>query len=137
MRLTAGLIIIPTISLVSQAAVITVTTTDNVSPLPGQTSLKQALANLHDGDTIKFNLSGTGPFYIQTPTDGYPLITNNDLTIDGYSQPGSALNTNPILAPNNAQLKIVLDSRNGGFTLIDFAKDQPIDDNGYGQTLRN
>src|SRR5205085_1948036 len=38
------------------------------------------------------------------------------------------------LAPNNAQIKIVLDSRNGGFTLMDFAVDQPTDDNGYGKT---
>src|SRR5256885_15353688 len=131
MRLAAGLIVLAS-PLFSQAAVITVTTTDNISPLPGQTSLKQALATLHDGDTIKFNLSGAGPFYIVTPTDGYALITNNDVTIDGYSQPGSAPNTNSILAPNNAQLKIVLDSRNGGFTLMDFARDQPTDDNGYG-----
>jgi len=55
----------------TQALIITVTTTDNVSPLPGQTSLKQAIAGLHDGDTIRFNIPGQGPFYIQTPTDGY------------------------------------------------------------------
>src|SRR2546428_9370838 len=113
----------------AQAAIITVTTTNNVAPLPGQTSLKQAIASLHDGDTIQFNIPGTGPFYIQTPTDGYPLITNNNVTIDGYSQPNAVPNANPILAANNAQLKIVLDSRNGGYKLMDFAKDQPTDDN--------
>ncbi|PYJ02775.1 MAG: hypothetical protein DME25_15250, partial [Verrucomicrobia bacterium] len=118
---------------VAPAAIITVNTTNNVSPLPGQTSLKQAIATLHDGDTIRFGITnqGPGPFYIQTPTDGYALITNNNVTIDGYSQPGASPNTNPILAPNNAQIKIVLDSRNGGFKLMDFAKDQPTDDNGY------
>src|SRR6266446_5063895 len=48
----------------TQALIITVTTTDNVSPLPGQTSLKQAIAGLHDGDTIRFNIPGQGPVYI-------------------------------------------------------------------------
>src|SRR5882762_3810107 len=98
----------------AHAAIITVTTTNNVSPLPGETSLKQAIAGLHDGDTIRFNIPGAGPHYIQTPTDGYALIMNNNVTIDGYSQTNSMPNTNHILAPNNAQLKIVLDSRNGG-----------------------
>src|SRR5437773_5646414 len=116
---------------VAHAAVITVTTTNNVSPPEGQTSLKQAIASLHDGDTIRFSIPGPGPFYIQTPTDGYALITNNNVIIDGYSQTNATPNTNPILAPNNAQIKIVLDSRNGGFTLMDFAKDQQTDDNGY------
>ena len=115
----------------AQAAIITVNTTNNVSPLPGQTSLKQAIASLHDGDTIRFAIPGPGPHYIATPTDGYALITNNNVTIDGYSQSNAVPNTNPILAPNNAQLKIVLDSRNGGFKLMDFAKDQPTDDNGF------
>src|SRR5437870_1021636 len=114
-----------------QGAILTVNTTNNVSPLPGQTSLKQAIASLHDGDTIRFAIPGPGPYYIATPTDGYALITNNNVTIDGYSQSNAVPNTNPILAPNNAQIKIVLDSRNGGFKLMDFAKDQPTDDNGY------
>ena len=91
---------------VAQAAIITVNTTNNVSPLPGQTSLKQAIASLHDGDTIRFAIPGPGPYYIATPTDGYALITNNNVTIDGYSQSNAVPNTNPILAPNNAQLKI-------------------------------
>src|SRR5262249_46014232 len=41
---------------------------------------------------------------------GYPLITAHGVTINGYTQPGSAPNTNTILGGNNAQLKIVLDS---------------------------
>jgi len=118
---------------VANAAIITVTTTNNLTP-GTNTSLAQAIANLQNGDTIRFNIPGPGPFYIATPANGYPLITNNNVTIDGYSQPGAMPNTNPILAPNNAQLKIVLDSRDGGFTLMDFAKDQPTDDNGFGTT---
>src|SRR5438270_5227089 len=98
-RLCMALFLI-VLSRIAHAAIITVTTTNNVSPLPGETSLKQAIAGLHDGDTIRFNIPGAGPYYIQTPTDGYALITNNNVTIDGYSQPGASPNTNTILAPN-------------------------------------
>src|SRR6266446_7751620 len=98
----------------TQAAVITVNTTNNINPLPlVETSLRQALTNLHDGDTIQFNIPGSGPFYISTPTNGYPFLTNNNVVIDGYSQPGSSPNTNSILQPNNARVQIVLDSRDG------------------------
>ena len=98
----------------TQAAVLTVNTTNNVNPLPlVETSLRQALTNLHDGDTIQFNIPGPGPFYISTPATGYPLITNNNVVIDGYSQAGSSPNTNSILQPNNARIQIVLDSRDG------------------------
>src|SRR5882724_7891988 len=91
----------------TQAAVLTVNTTNNVNPLPlVETSLWQALTNLHDGDTIQFNIPGPGPFYISTPANGYPLITNNSVVIDGYSQPGSSPNTNSILHPNNARIQI-------------------------------
>lgn len=104
----------------SQAAVITVTTTNNASPASTEVSLAQALANAADGDEIRFNIPGAGPHYIATPPTGYPTVTKNNLTIDGYSQPGSAPNTNPILAPNNAQIKVILDSRDGGRTVLDY-----------------
>src|ERR1051325_10381607 len=82
----------------THAAIITVNTTNNANPLPlVETSFRQALTNLHDGDTIQFNIPGPGPFYISTPQNGYPLITNHNVLIDGYSQPGSAPNTNSIL----------------------------------------
>src|ERR1051325_8336694 len=98
MKKSALLFIAATLSCaVMQAAVITVNTTNNVNPLPLETSLQQALAGLHDGDTIQFNIPGPGPFYISTPANGYPLITNHNVLIDGYSQPGSAPNTNSIL----------------------------------------
>jgi hypothetical protein len=94
------------------AAIITVTTTDNASgPGDGQISLYEAIEMAQEGDTVRFNISGAGPHVIQTPIGGYPLITVNDLTIDGYSQPGASPNTNPILGGNNAVIKIVLDSR--------------------------
>ncbi|MBI3417304.1 MAG: hypothetical protein HY043_18590, partial [Verrucomicrobia bacterium] len=101
--------------------IITVTTTNNVSPATQETSLLQALSKLADGDTIQFAIPGTGPYFIPTPTNGYPLITNNNITIDGYSQPGASPNTNSILAPNNARLQIVLDSRSGAGTSMDYA----------------
>jgi hypothetical protein len=113
-------------------AVITVDTTDNIAPATGKTSLKQALAALHSGDQVRFNLPGTGPFFIQTPPEGYAPITVNNVTIDGYSQPGAKANTAGILEPNNAQLMVVLDSRNGNFTSMNLWPDNGRA--GYGDT---
>jgi len=99
------------------AKTITVNTVNNTTPGPNETNLVQAINLLQDGDTIAFNIPGTGPFYLVAPPGGYPPITNiNNVTIDGYTQPGSSPNTNPILASNNANIKIVLDGRNGQFT---------------------
>lgn len=112
-------------------ATITVTTKDNANPAAGQTSLLQALTNVRDGDEIRFNIPGTGPHYIETPAEGYPLITANNVTINGYSQPGSSPNSNPILTTNSARIQIVLDSRNGGHTPMQFPLDAPNDDPGF------
>ena len=65
---------------------------------------------------INFNISGAGPHYIVVPYSEPGVtclqsIEASDLIIDGYSQPGSSPNTNPILAANNAAIKIVLDCR--------------------------
>jgi len=106
-------------------ATITVTTTNNESPGPGDISLVMALTNAQAGDTIAFNIPGEGPHYIETPFFGYPLITQDNLTIDGYTQPGSAPNTNSIHAPNSAVLKIVLDSRGGGRTKMNYNTGRP------------
>jgi hypothetical protein len=111
-----------------------VTTELNVNPPAGSLSLAQALSKVQNGDRIAFNIAGNGPHLLLTPPDGYPLITANNLTIDGYSQPGSVPNSNPILAANNAKISIVLDSRNGNVTLLDFAGDSPNDDTGYGDS---
>ena len=111
--LTAALAALPCLSI---ADIITVTTVDNYLPddvatNPG--SLLDALQIAADGDTIQFNIPGSGPHVIATPQDGYPLISNNDLTIDGYTQTGASPNTNPILGGNNAHIQIVLDSSAG------------------------
>jgi len=97
----------------ASAKIITVNTANNADFSPGQTNLTTAIHALADGDTINFNIPGAGPHYLLTPVDGYPLITNSSVTLDGYSQPGAVANSNPIHAANNAQIKIVLSSTNG------------------------
>ena len=112
-----ALLYLPAVSILAlcaplaQAGTITVTTTDNQSgPEDGKISLDEALRSAADDDVIRFNIPGAGPHFIATPLGGYPLITANHLTIEGYSQPGSSPNTNPILGGNNAKIQIVLDS---------------------------
>lgn len=107
--LLGGLLLCPPV----HAKIITVTTEDNVSPAQGTTNLIEAIGLLKDGDAIHFNIPGPGVHYIKTPVDGYPLITANNITIDGYTQPGAAANSNPLHATNNAQLLIALSSTNG------------------------
>ena len=117
-------------ALSGHAAVLSVTTTNN----PGAGSLFDAINSLQTGDVIEFNIPGAGPHYIATPAEGYPYITANNVTINGYSQPESTPNTNSILSSNNAQIKIVLDSRNGNTRVMNFTGDTPNDDTGYGDT---
>jgi hypothetical protein len=114
------------------AATITVTTTNNINPTASEVSLAQAFSQLQDGDTIAFNIPGPGPHYIETPAEGYALIRANDVHIDGYTQPGSKRNTNPILAANNAKIDIVLDSRNGGHTPMNAPVDPADTNTGFG-----
>jgi hypothetical protein len=104
--------------LCTQAKIIIVNTENNVSPGQGETNLVKAISLLEDGDTIQFNIPGSPGqvFYLQTPTGGYSIITNNNVTIDGYSQPGASPNTNAIHSPNNAKIRICLDSRNANGT---------------------
>src|SRR5262249_36042618 len=79
------------------AAIITVNSNNNTDFSAGVTNLVQAINLLQDGDTIRFNIPGPGPHYLITPDPvlgaggggGYPEITNNNVTIDGFSQPGS------------------------------------------------
>jgi hypothetical protein len=100
---------------VERIRTVTVTTTNNVvNAADGQTSFLEALQGLQDNDVIAFNIPGSGPHYIVTPQGGYPIITNHNVTIDGYTQPGSSMNSAASKAPNNAQIRIVLDSRTGG-----------------------
>ena len=81
----------------------------------GAGSLQAAIQALNDGDRIVFNiLPNAGEVhYIQVPPDGWPLITKNNITIDGFTQFGATSNTASIHAANNAVLKIVLTATNG------------------------
>jgi len=94
-------------------AVDRVVTTDTMST--GAGSLTAAINALNDGDRITFNIPpGLGEVHwVQVPPDGFPIITKNNITIDGYTQPGATPNTASIHAANNAALKIVLCATNG------------------------
>src|SRR3954468_22265646 len=107
--------------------VVTITTADNANTSTNLLSLAQAIRDLQDGDTIHFNIPGPAPHIIQTPPDGYEYIRANNVTIDAYTEPGSAPNTNPILAPNNANIAVVLDSRNGNYKLMNYEGYTPND----------
>jgi hypothetical protein len=114
----------------ANAAIITVNTTNNSDFSAGKTNLwlaiKMANTNGATANTINFDIPGTGPFYLKTPPlytpvdvapgGGYPIITNHNLTIDGYTQPGAMANTNTILGSNTAKLMIVIDSRFSQYT---------------------
>src|SRR6185369_15630706 len=117
-RILFGTLTFVTSILGAQGKTITVNTANNISPGAGQTNLVQAINLLANGDTIAFNIPGApgAVVYLQTPPGGYPIITNNNVTIDGYSQPGASPNTNPIHSANNAKIKICLDSRNANAT---------------------
>src|SRR5689334_232964 len=85
----------------SHAAIITVNSTDNTTTPPGgQTNLWLAISLLQNGDTINFNISGPGPHYLEPPNGGFPIISKHNVTIDGYSQPGSAPNSATFLSAN-------------------------------------
>ena len=74
----------------------------------GAGSLRQAIldANANPGpDTIAFNIPGGGVQTI-TPATALPQISDG-VTIDGYTQPGSSVNTDPIAT--NAVLFILID----------------------------
>jgi len=109
----AAFVLLTSLAVTAPAKIITVNIADNTDNSAGHTNLAKAISLLADGDTIQFSIPGAGVHYIQTPGGGYPLITANNVTIDGYSQPGAVPNSNPIHAANNAQIKIVLASTNG------------------------
>ena len=88
----------------ASAATFTVTSTADSGP----GSLRQAIldANANAGtDTIAFAIPGAGVHTI-SPVTALPNITQ-PVTIDGYTQPGSAVNTDPIA--HNAILLIELE----------------------------
>ncbi len=100
--------------LTAKAATVTVTVADDgVSNIGAVNTFYWALTNCSPGDTIAFAIPGAGPFFLQPPPNGFPLIfQKHRITIDGYTQPGAVANSNPITGSNNANIKIVIDGRN-------------------------
>jgi hypothetical protein len=80
----------------------------------GAGSLRQAIldANTMGGGTINFNIPGAGVHTI-SPLTALPTITES-VIIDGYTQPGSSMNTNPTTKGINAVIRIELSGVNSG-----------------------
>jgi hypothetical protein len=122
---------------VSHAATVTVTNADDgISNIGAPGTFYWAITNCSAGDTIAFNIPGAGPHYLKSPPLGFPLIhLKHHLLIDGYTQPGSARNTNAITGTNSAVIKIVIDASNGNtrnmrytaYSPTNIISDPPID----------
>ncbi|MCX6911850.1 MAG: hypothetical protein NT167_02130, partial [Verrucomicrobia bacterium] len=92
MKRTYSLMLVGVMALAPLArAVDRVVTTDAGT---GAGSLTAAINALLDGDRITFNIPPNAGevHYVQVPTNGFPLITKNDITIDGYTQNGASPN---------------------------------------------
>ena len=103
----------------------TVTNTNDT----GAGSLRQAItdANANPGaDTIAFNITGSGVHTIALAS-ALPAITG-PVTIDGYLQPGSSANTNPVGQGLNTVLQIEIDGTNGCTTATSACVDVQADD---------
>src|SRR5262245_56659985 len=109
MKATGLLLSALLVSVPATAATFTVTNTDDT----GTGSLRQAIldANANPGaDTIAFNIAGAGVHTI-TPLTTLSAATET-VTIDGYTQPGSSVNTDPIAT--NAVILVELDGSVAG-----------------------
>jgi len=98
---------LPTALLLSAAVAAANTYTVTSTNDSGAGSLRQAIldANANPGsDTIAFNIVGTGPHTIAPATPLDPIT--DAVTIDGYTQPGSSANTNPVGQGLNTVLQI-------------------------------
>ena len=104
-------LVLTALAAIGTADTYTVTSTGDSGP----GTLRQAIldANAHPGaDTIEFNIAGSGVHTI-SPASALPAITD-PVTIDGYSQPGSLVNTNPTSQGLNTVLRIEIDGTNAG-----------------------
>ncbi len=110
---------------VAEAATITVTGTGDTIAVDGSVTLREAITSANNNadvnadvvavgvygtDTIKFNIAGTGVRTI-APLAALPTITD-PVIIDGYTQPGSAANTQT--DGDDAVLLIELNGANAG-----------------------
>jgi hypothetical protein len=81
----------------------------------GPGSLRQAILDANangDGNYISFDIPGPGPHSI-APTSALPDV-NTATVIDGYTQPGSAVNTNGPGLPGNAVIMVELNGMAAG-----------------------
>ena len=106
------LLLLALIAAESHAATFTVTSTADTSGSScGATcTLRQALAaaaNNAGADTVAFNIPGAGPHRIVIAST---LPSANNVMVDGYTQPGAAVNTDPLAS--NAVLRIIIDAGN-------------------------
>jgi CSLREA domain-containing protein len=100
-------------------------TTDANNTCDAGCSLREAIlaANATPGaDAIRFNIPGTGVKTISVASD-LPDITD-PLTIDGYSQPGSSLNT--LAKGTNAVLMIQLDGNDTAGNGLEIVTDDVV-----------
>jgi len=75
----------------------------------GPCTLRAAIeqANASPGaDAVDFNIQGTGPHQLTPATEYIEIAMGEPLTIDGYTQPGAAFNTNPPGQGTNAIIMI-------------------------------
>ena len=95
----------------ARAATYTVTTTAD----SGVGSLRQAVADANGNpgtDTIAFDIPGSG---VQTITLASALTVTDSVLVDGYTQPGSSPNTDPIASNAVILVAIQGDGNNLGF----------------------
>jgi hypothetical protein len=103
----SGAVLLGLLPVLAESAVFTVTTT----AASGAGSLDAAIsaANMAPGaDTIQFAIPGVGVQTLAAPAAGYRQIID-DVVINGYSQPGSVMNTLPSDA-TNAVILIEIDA---------------------------
>lgn len=77
----------------------------------GESTLVVKEDSAEQAGLIRFDIGGGGPHVITAPAGGFPILFASRVTLDGYSQPGAAPNSNPITGTNNASLRLVLDAR--------------------------
>ncbi len=121
------LLALSAIPALTQAATLTVTGTGDTIAVDGVVTLREAITSANNNanvnadvvavgaygtDTINFNIPGAGPHTISI-SSALPEISD-PLIIDGYSQPGSAENTEAMA--DNAVLLIEVDGSAAGGT---------------------
>lgn len=110
--LSISLSCMPIAQLFAPPITCTVTTTADSGPGSLRQCIINTNANVGFTNTINFAIFGT-----ITPITDLPTITN-PLIIDGYTAPGSAPNTNPITAANNAIITIEIQGPGAGADLV-------------------